>query len=97
MTGRPDYDAGDLIALVKLHPGDESFGLSIGQVFVCLGLIEPGDYPGWSVILKGKPAPGPGWQWNAACFRKVPPKPADFWTRDIPADIGADDRELVDS
>jgi hypothetical protein len=83
---RPDYDVGDLI--VAIRDGRQS-PIRRGQVFRCLRLdraehVRTGEGT-WGVAIDG-PMPNTANLWNAACFRRIDPKPPAFWTGEIEAE-----------
>ncbi len=81
MTGRPDYDAGDLVACVD--------GKTMrGKVYRALKLLPPSASDGWSVVLEGHPTEPEYRGWVALCFRRIDPKPPEFFTGTVSADAG---------
>lgn len=79
MTGRPDYDAGDLVvcveAKIRVH--------LIGKVFRVLEIAYfPDKYRKWGVRIEGLPEPCGRW-WGVEFFRRIDPKPPEFFAGKI--------------
>ena len=85
MSGRPDYDVGDLV--VATRDGIKS-RIRQGQVFLCLCLERGYDAQsgniGWGVAIDGPMPPWPEF-WDADDFRRIDPKPQEFFTGTIEA------------
>jgi len=73
--GPPDYKAGDLVMRIKQT---NSVAWPSGQVYVVEAILRPigGVY---GVLLRGKRSQHPSGGWIAKRFKKVEPKPFDFW------------------
>lgn len=76
----PDYDAGDLV--LCLEAGPVSSPLRLGQVYRCESLIPPEHLTNkvWGAVLTAPPPPYPFIAFAAALFRRVDPKPLEFFT-----------------
>jgi hypothetical protein len=83
MTGRPDYDAGDLVVCWRTRPAPSGKKRK-GVVFRCVGLVFVGGK--WGALIEGDPSPHRSRAWLADAYRKIDPKPPEFWTGTIDAD-----------
>jgi len=82
MSGRPDYDAGDLV----VHVGDpDPIFPPVGSVWRVESVHGPERGGGWGVRLVGF-AHQKEWGFDACEFRKIDPRPPEFWTGQIEAD-----------
>jgi hypothetical protein len=84
MSGRPDYDVGDLVVCVEADTRMHW----IGRVFVVEQILPPGRYggslyKGWGCHLVACERHVAGW--CVSCFRKIDPKPPEFWTGEVEA------------
>jgi hypothetical protein len=84
MSGRPDYDAGDLVVCVKVDDRKPPATLTLGRVYTVADVSPFGDR--CIVRLVERAAPKPYTGYSAHLFRKLDPKPPEFWTQDIEAD-----------
>ena len=89
MTGRPDYDAGDLVVCVMAKYRKHW----LGRVFLVKRVFPPGAHGGvnwrdWGVGLLDADSPPSSPGWNAEAFRRIDPKPPEFWTGTVDADAG---------
>ena len=84
MTNRPDYDVGDLVVCVRVKNGPRKTGFVVGAVYIVTGLKLGGHAitgeRTWGASFKGLD----GW-WTASAFRRIDPKPPEFWTGYIEA------------
>lgn len=89
MTGRPDYDVGNLVVCLK---SGES--VRKGQVFLALELYPPfstkGKWPYWLVRLSDVPYPPGATGHQASYYRKLDPKPPEFWTGTVDEPVKVD-------
>ena len=88
MTGRPDYDAGDLVVCVSKdskHPV-----VQYGKVFrvLSIGLGRLKGLLVWGCVLEGAEPRGGKTYFHADRFRRIDPKPPEFWTGTVDADAG---------
>ena len=87
MSGRPDYDAGDLV--VCLCDGDR---VKKGVVYRVDRLYPPYSTPdqfyGWLARLSGVFYPQGHSGHPAVFYRRIDPKPPEFWTGTVSADAG---------
>lgn len=84
MTGRPDYDAGDLVVCLEDGQGVRKGDIyRAAEVFPFLWWSELL----WVVRLEGMEYAAGKVGHPAKFYRKVPPKLPEFWTKDIPADL----------
>lgn len=83
MSGRPDYDAGDLVVMVTESVTGRG---RKGSVYTAVALCPP-QFPGdiWGVRLKEHPPLGPNCWWDAGQFCRIDPKPPEFWTGEVEA------------
>lgn len=75
MSGKPDYDVGDLVECIYAPNGH----LSVGSVWRALELFPPQRMYGgvsWGVTING-PMPADG-VWFAHAFRKIRPASDEF-------------------
>jgi len=93
MTGRPDYDAGDLIVCTHLKPSSVRgpVPIVVGKVYQAQEVLRA--VSGWGVRLRGYDYPAGIRGHYAECFRKIDPKPPEFWTGGIEVET----REGVDA
>lgn len=95
MSGRPDYDVGDLVVCVDdrlIMTGGRCGPLPrSGSVYRAVDIIRPGEVgrfgaraTGWGVCVEGCLNLPCGY--FAARFRKLDPKPPEFWTREVEAE-----------
>ena len=78
MTGRPDYDAGDLVVCVEVK--NPHYGFQVGRAYRATYV---GNARGiWFVVIEGKQAPS-GIGWIAHAFRRIDPKPPEFFAGKI--------------
>lgn len=88
-NGRPDYDAGDLVVCVDDSPcklGTGPMNVTKGSIYKAVEVhpcIFDDDTEGWAVWLKEEPH-----GCNANRFRRIDPKPPEFWTGTVDADAG---------
>jgi hypothetical protein len=92
MSGRPDYDVGDLVVCVDDgQRGDFQPPVARGRVYMVANLAAPGTVSScgrmtahkWGVFLLGVPLRD---AISADRFRKIDPKPPEFWTGTVDAD-----------
>ena len=98
MTGRPDYDVGDLVVCVDDGPSralpamGEPSGLHLGRVYRVLEALPPDSvsrcgryrFLNWAVYVSGAKPPL-NIPYHAPRFRKLNPKPPEFFTGTIEA------------
>ena len=90
MSGRPDYDAGDLVVCVLTRPGNPRVSyapLVVGKVYRAAQINFEADF-GWTVRLQGHPYASDTGRHYADLFRRIDPKPPSFWTGTVSADAG---------
>lgn len=86
MSGRPDYDVGDLVVCVT------SNSPFLGRAYQVEAIFPPGTRCGlavtrnWGVVTVGFYAPNDLRAWAATAFRKLDPKPPEFFTGNVEAD-----------
>ena len=84
MSGRPDYDAGDLVA----HGGEpHPEWPAVGSVWLVEKICGPNEKGDFGAHLAGLPIPN-AFGWQAEEFRRIDPKPPEFWTGTVSADAG---------
>lgn len=88
MSGRPDYDVGDLVVAVGPPPGvkrmKSSGALKKGSVYTVTGLIYDRPSGEWGVKIKEAQSPIAA-AFRALSFRRIDPKPPEFWTGEVEA------------
>ena len=73
MTGRPDYDAGDLVVCVRTERLDSP---DLGRVFCVLAVVSPdANDPTWGAVVGGRMSQHWSGSFLADSFRKVDPLP----------------------
>lgn len=87
---RPDYDAGDLVVCVQAARSQRS-ALIVGRVYLVVAIFPKGSIsptsgrtlPGTATVV-AEAANTPGFcGWRHEYFRKLDPKPPEFWTGEI--------------
>jgi hypothetical protein len=90
MTGRPDYDVGDLVVCVRAQTPNS---LNLGKVWRVVGFVPPDCAGNLGVLLEGRRSSHPTGAFQASGYRKIDPKPPEFWTGEIEVET----REGVDA
>lgn len=86
--GRPDYDTGDLVVCVQKFKNCPDIAPVVGSVWEVERINPPILSNGeWGVTLVGKSA-APYRGFLASHFRRIDPKPPEFWTGDVDVDAG---------
>ncbi len=91
MTGRPDFDVGDLVVCVDDSPCGVFHTTSParvkGRVYTVANLRHDTDrrtgFTGWGI--KVREVATPDWQ-NCIAYRRIDPKPPAFWTGEVEAE-----------
>lgn len=91
MSGRPDYDAGDLVVCVDTTSESRLIAatemLSMGQIYRVAGIAWSPMTMTWDAILDGVcPERSDTGGFLASRFRRIDPKPPEFWTGTVSAD-----------
>lgn len=95
MTGRPDYDAGDLVVCVETS-APENYGRGLGRggrhlqrdrVYRVIKILPHSRAMyGFVACLEGVRSGDETGGFDASRFRRIDPKPPEFWTGTIDAD-----------
>lgn len=84
MSGKPDYGPGDLVVVVHTRAGYEHWK---GTVLLCLDVFRDNVTLDWVAVIQGYTSPHRTGGFMAKCFKKLPPKPLEFFSGEIPVKL----------
>ena len=92
MSGRPDYNAGDLVVCVNAAPIPglpyDMGSLRRCALYTVVEVLLNDNSDQWGCVVKEARSCGQYGGYDASRFRRIDPKPPEFWTGTVDADAG---------